>query len=295
MTALATQKNIGSTPEYSGVEFARSAEDFPVARVDDIVMAMLPGQDGVGMLASAWRVCRPLAALTRSDFYIYESTLTDEAAFRNRVFETAEHKRELRGLTRQTMRAHCSTPWGPSQGATIYAEGIACHSTAGHGGFKLSADRNRKIHPMLRAEGGWYEEDAAWAIVAITYPHLFTDYERRCAERTVKDSWPDAWETIFGSILQPGESHEKDRRAFEHGHASDCIVASAVTSTHEDGFVEVVATRGGIRGERVQERRFLVPRQEYRVGRFGFVIDEPRHRAYDGPSDFVGWQRRAVP
>ncbi|ARM91123.1 hypothetical protein RHEC894_PC00088 (plasmid) [Rhizobium sp. CIAT894] len=295
MSATSPENPIETTPEYSGVEFARSAEGFPLARVDDIVMAMLPGGDGVGLLASAWRIFRPLAELKRADFYIYESTLTDEAAFRSRVLETVEHKRELRGLSRRDMRVHCSTPWGPSQGATIYAEGIVSHSTAGHGGFKLSGTRNRKVHPMLRAEDGWYEEDAAWAIVAITFPHLFTSYERRCAERTIRDSWPDAWETISGIALKCGESFEKDRRAFEQEHAGNWIVISAIRSDHEHGFVEVVATLGGCRAEQIEERRFLVPCDEYKVGRFGFVIDEARYRAYDGPSDFIGWQRRASP
>jgi hypothetical protein len=292
MTSVATQNKVDTTPEYSGVEFARSAENFPVARIDDIVLAMLPGRDGASILASAWPVSRPLAELTRADFYIYESTLADEAAFRSRVFETAEHKRELQRLARQTMRVHCSTPWGPSQGATLYAEGIAYHSTASHGGFKLSAERNRKVHPTLRSEGGWYQEDAAWAIVAITFPHLFTSYERRCSEKTIKDSWPDAWERIFGTVLNPGESHEKDRRVFDRQHESDWIVISAIRSTHQSGFVEVVATLGGRRGERVEERRFLVPGDEYKVGRFGFVVDEARHGAYDGPSDFIGWRQR---
>ena len=26
-------------------------------------------------------------------------------------------------------------------------------------------------------------------------------------------------------------------------------------------------------------------------GGFGFIIDESRHRLYDGPSSFIGWQR----
>ena len=69
-----------------------------------------------------------------------------------------------------------------------------------------------------------YKEDEGWSIVAITFPNLFTSYERRCAERTIRDSWPDAWEAIFGTMLQPGESREKDRRAFEQEHAGDWIV-----------------------------------------------------------------------
>jgi hypothetical protein len=91
-------------------------------------------------------------------------------------------------------------------------------------------------------------------------------------------------------VLQPGESHEKDRRAFEREHAGHWIVTSAITSKHEPGFVEVVATLGGKRGPGTEERRFLVPSDEYGIGRFGFVIDEARHQIYGGPSDFAGWR-----
>jgi len=147
---------------------------------------------------------------------------------------------------------------------------------------------------MLRARGGWYEEDAAWAIVAITFPHLFTAFERRCAKRTIKDSWPGAWKAIFGTVLQPGESREKDRRAFEKQHADDWVVVSAITSDQQAGFVEVVATPGGRRGAGTEERRFLVPSDEYNTGRFGFVVDPHRHRLYSGPSSFIGWQGRTA-
>ncbi len=110
----------------------------------------------------------------------------------------------------------------------------------------------------------------------------------------MKDSWPDEWETIFKTVLQPGESWTKDRRAFEREHADDWIVVSAITCEHEKGFVEVVATPGRRRGEGTEERRVLVPSDEYRVGRFGFVIDADRHRVYCGPSSFVGWQGRTA-
>ncbi len=39
-----------------------------------------------------------------------------------------------------------------------------------------------------------------------------------------------------------------------------------------------------------EERRFLVPSEDYGVGRFGFVVDEARHQVYGGPSDFIGWR-----
>ena len=293
MSALLSQNPAGGPEVSPPVEFGRCSEGFPVARVGDNAFAMLPGRDGRHYLASGWRISRPLAVWRRSDFYGHGGELSDEAAFRARVAENAEHQRERKALGRREAHSRARTPWGTSQRATIYAEGVICHSTAGHGGFHLSAERNRKVHPMLRVNGGFYEEDAAWAIVAITFPHLFTGFERHCAEKTLKDSWPDAWEVIFAPALQPGESVEKDRRTFEREHATDWIAVSAITSSRQKGFVECVATLGGKRGPGTEERRFLVPSDEYKVGRFGFVIDPARHPIYDGPSDFIGWQGRA--
>lgn len=275
--------------------FGRSADGMLVALVGDNAYAMAPGRDGGHYLVTGWRIARPMTAWTRSDFYGHGGDLADEAAFRSNVLERAQHHRERLALGRRDIPGGAHTPWGPSQGGTIYAEGLTAHSTAGHGGFKLSASRNHKVFSKLRSVGGWYEEDAEWAIVAITFPHLFTACERRCAERTIKDSWPDAWEAIFGTILAPGESRLKDQRAFEVAHARDWIVVSAITSEQQTGFVECVATPGGRRGPGTEERRFLVPSNEYDIGRFGFVIDPGRHAVYAGPSSFVGWQGRGSP
>ena len=280
-------------PGSSGVSFGCSADGMLVALVGDHAFAMMPTSGDRHYLASGWRIRRPISEWTRVDFYGHGGNLADEATFRAKVSERAEHQREQAALRRRDIRSTAHTPWGPSQGATIYADGVTCHSTAGHGGFHLSAERNAQVHPMLRASDGYYEEDECWAIVAITFPDLFTAFERRCAERTVKDSFPDAWETIFGMILAPGESRTKDQRAFEARHAGDWVVVSAITSDRQPGFVECVATRGGARGQRMEERRFLVPSAEYNVGRFGFVIDPDRHAAYDGPSSFIGWHGRA--
>ncbi|MGI8398351.1 DUF7007 domain-containing protein (plasmid) [Agrobacterium deltaense] len=294
MTALASQSFEISAPDASGVEFGRSADDMAVARVGDLVFAMVPTRDGQYFLASAWRVSRPLAELKRDDFYSHHGPVKGEAAFGNRMIEQAGHSRELRHLCRQTVRVACSTPWGPSQGATVYADGIVCHTTASHGGFRLSAVRNAKVYPMLRTDGGWYEEDAAWAIVALTFPDLFTTHERKCADKTIRDSWPDVWETIYGRSVAPGESYERDAEAFAREHAGDWIVTAALRSDHHTDMTEVIATIGGARGERVEERRFLVPSGEYAVGRFGFVIDGTRHAAYEGPSSFVASRGRAA-
>lgn len=107
--------------------------------------------------------------------------------------DTAGHKRDLAKLNRVQTRMSASTPWGGSQMAVVYAEGVVAHMTSGHGGFHLSSDRNAKVHPLLRKGTPWYEEDCEWAIVAISFPDLFTGYERSMAEKTFRNTWPDAW------------------------------------------------------------------------------------------------------
>lgn len=137
-----------------------------------------------------------------------------------------------------------------------------------------------------------YKEDCEWAIVALTFPDLFTAYERKCADETIRHSWPDTWERIHARILAAGESNSKDRHAFEQAHADDWVVNSAIFSGQHVGMTEVVATKGGLRGAGA-ERRFLVPSEDYSTrGPFGFVIDETRHQSYDGPSSFIGWRER---
>lgn len=94
----------------------------------------------------------------RDDFYGHGRNLADETAFREKVRENAEHQRERRALGQKDIHSSANTLWGPSQGATVYAEGVIAYATAGHGGFKLSAERSRKVHQMLRVADG-YDED----------------------------------------------------------------------------------------------------------------------------------------
>ncbi|MFU0505240.1 DUF7007 domain-containing protein [Pseudaminobacter sp. NGMCC 1.201702] len=294
MSAPALETSVIEAPGFPGVSFGRSADGLLVALVGEHAFAMAPARDGRHYLVTGWRIRRPMAEWTRGDFYGHNGDLANENAFRAKVLENAEHQRQKIALVRREVRSTASTPWGPSQGATIYADGVVFHSTAGHGGFLLSPDRNRKVHQLIRVTGGTYEEDEAWAIVAFSFPHLFTAFERRAAEKTMKDSFPDAWEAITGDVLGPGESWMKDERAFFAKHRDDWIVVSAIVSDHQPGFTEVIATPGGKRGLGSEERRFLVPSGEYRVGRFGFVIHPERHAVYGGPSSFVSWQGRSA-
>lgn len=290
MTAIIPESHIVETSRLPGFAFGRSADGLLVALVGESAFAMVPGRDGRHFLVTGWRIRRPMAEWARNDFYGHAGELADEAAFRAHVEENARHQQQRAALGRREIHSRAHTPWGPSQGATVYADGVTAHSTAGHGGFHLSAERNRKVHPMLRAKGGFYEEDSHWAAVAQTFPELFTDFENACAQRTLRDWYPDAWEAITGNLLEPGESRKKDERAFHAKHADDWIVVSAITSDHAKEFVEVIATQGGRHGPGTEQRRFLVSSAEYQVGRFGFVIDPERHAVYCGLSSFGGRQ-----
>lgn len=202
--------------------------------------------------------------------------------------EKAAHEAELRTLNRPTVPAGASTPWGRAQVSRQFADGIILHSTASHGGFHLAEKANSAVHALFRNDGEFYEEDCEWAKVAHAFPHLFTAYERHLADRTLRDYYPDAYEHVMSVTLKDGQSHVRDRQKFEKRHRHDWVVIAALNSDHRPGFVECIATLGGIRGE-TGERRFLVPRSEYTIGRHGFVIDPLKHQPYDGPSSFVTW------
>lgn len=210
--SVATPRIRDEAPGNVGICFGRSADGYPVALVGETAFAMVPVRNGRHYLVMGWRIRRPMAEWTRSDFYGHAGELADEAAFRAHVEENALHQQHRVALGRREIDSRAHTPWGTSQGATVYAEGVVSHSTAGHGGFHLSAERNRKVHVMLRADGGWYEEDCHWAAVAQAFPQLLTDFEKACAKKTIRDWYPEAWEAIHGRVLEPGQSAKKDER-----------------------------------------------------------------------------------
>lgn len=184
------------------------------------------------------------------------------------------------------------TPWGIADYERFHAEGVVFHGTPSHGGFRLDAERNAKVHPLLRERDGFYEEDCAWSKVVFTFPQLFSIEERAAALATLKNCYPDAYEAIAGVTLAPGESVVKDQRRFRQDHADDWIVISAIASDRDPAMVECVAVKGGERGQ-TPERAYLVPAEEYRKrGRFGFVIDEARHARCDGQSQECSEPRR---
>ena len=262
--------------------FGRTSEGLLAARVEDLAWLALPVSGGV-KIGSGWRLAKPMSDWSAADFHGADGVVVDEGAFRAHVETIALHRRQLTAFGRKTLDTSADTPWGIAQTSVAYTEGIVCHSTASHGGFQVDEERSAAMPAALRNRDGWYEEDAEWAKVATAFPALFTDYEREHAERTLRDWNPDAWEAAYGRALRPSESFVRDRQHFEAAHARSWVVIAAISSRDHPGQVECTAARGGDR--RAKDRRsFLVPADEYRIGRHGFVIDPERHHPVADPT-----------
>ena len=192
-TTAQTEATTDNTSGFPEVYYGRTGDGLFAALVSENAFAMIPAYNGEHYLGHAWKLPLPISEWKQSSFYGHGGQLDGKAAFRARVEENAEHQRQLRRLARRSIPARHATPWGLSDHATHYAEGIVCHSTPSHGGFHLDPDRNARIHPHLRSADGFYEEDCCWAAVAQAFPDLFTDFEKRCAEETIRHWYPDAW------------------------------------------------------------------------------------------------------
>lgn len=262
-------------------EYRTTTDGLMAARIDYLALIAIPARDGQGnRVATALPGSKPICDWSASDGLSSDGQVADEAGFRAHVGECLLHLRQRSVLGRTTIHQPVSTPWGPSQCATRYAESIVCHETASHGGFHLDAKRNGAMHPVLRLPNGWYEEDGDWARVATAYPDIFTDKEKRSAEKILRDWMPDAWEAVHGRQLGRSESFTRDREGFARDHAADWIVISAARSPAYPGDVVGTATIGGHQ-ENAHTRSFLIPGSEYATGRHGFVIHTARHKPLD--------------
>lgn len=101
---------------------------------------------------------------------------------------------------RHDYNVRTSTPWGTAQTATYHAKGLIQYSTAGHGGFHVSNALLKRIPDYLQTAdayapgtAGWFEEDCAWAIVAICLPEFFSLEHRYDAVRTMQSTYPKQW------------------------------------------------------------------------------------------------------
>lgn len=189
-----------------------------------------------------------------------------------------------------------STPWGPSQHSKQIARGIVQYMTAGHGGIHLARTRVEKVPPALLAHlqrmraiepagDVWLEEDADWAFAAVAFPSEFDSATVEAADKTLRNSFPNAWEDLHGRKLEPGESRVRDEAAFYEAHKADFIVTAAWGSwaMHvPDGMVGVVAIKGGWQKDSDNTKTYwLIPEVEYEARTYSFVVDPLRHQQLD--------------
>ncbi len=197
-----------SAPDPNTPIFGRTDEGFTAAALGELAWIAIPGVDGFHIV-SAWRIGAPMRQWKRRDFWAFGGHAADEAGFRAYVENVAEHHRQLPALGRRPCESGVWTPWGFAQHGEIYGEGVVFFTTASHGGFKLAPERLALMPAALRAAGGWYEEDCEWAKVAIAFPDLFTESERREAERTLRHWSPACWEAVRGRQLESTGTSEK--------------------------------------------------------------------------------------
>lgn len=184
-----------------------------------------------------------------------------------------------------------TSPWGGVQTATEIAPGIWQVSTASHGGLKLSRQRNAAMPVYMRTPGGWYEEDCAWALVAVAFPAAFKAADVTAATDTLRNWFANEYERFFGVTLTPAESRQRAQEQFERDAADKYVVRSAWGDWAlfvPRGMVGVVATLGGKAGA---ERWFLVAADEY--AGCNFIIDPARHAEIDAPDAHARFSSRA--
>jgi hypothetical protein len=177
------------------------------------------------------------------------------------------------------------THWGKAQQAADIAPGITQVSTAGHGGLKLSDERNALVPEAVRYPNGWYEEDIAWTAVAIAHPEAFDPETVAAAHRDAKGSYPDGYEEATGVKIAPGESYARDIQVFNDAHAESVLTTSAIGYTDAEGndMVRVTGRVGGRsnHGRPETEATYSVPAAEYRTRDQNpggtFVVDPAKH------------------
>lgn len=254
--------------------YGRTVDGDLAALVDDTAYAAIPGRSGL-RIANRWRLRKPMSDWRRDDFHGAIAVVADALGFHDLIAELVQHREELLRLDRKRGNGKVATPWGQSQSSEVYADGVVFHSTASHGGFKLDRAHNARMPAALRVAGAGMRKIVNGRRSRRDSP-ISSPPMNGVMQKTLRDYYPNCWEAIHDRFLAPGESVENDRRLFGEKHRHDWVVVSAIRSTEHPEMTDCIARLGG-RRDHGDERRFLVPSDEYAAGRFGFVIDEARH------------------
>ena len=200
----------------------------------------------------------------------YEDELRGETAAHERS-EPNEHSMPsaLAGDV-SNVQVGSRTPWGTADYVNHIAPGIVSVATPGHGGVKLSPERNKKVPVPLRTKSGWYEEDCEAYIPMMIHAGDMkrtgesTEDAFKRSELGVMNWFPEGYEEAFNEELPLGASLMKDEKTWLTTHALDEIAISAIGTG--DGMVKVTVCVGGrakYGHNGVSEREILVPKEEY--------------------------------
>jgi hypothetical protein len=197
-----------------------------------------------------------------------------------------------------------SSPWGAIADANEIAPGILWFRTAGRGGYRLSAKRQRALPRSFRTEDGWYEDGAEWAAVAVVFDRIFertpageaSDCSLYHIGKEILRNWrPAEYESWFQTALEAAEISALAITQFHRLHADRWIALDAFdhrAPSAAKGRLHVRARLGGdppfagASGRLLGPSRwFLVDAEEFTHGRGKpFLIDLERHCEIDEPS-----------
>lgn len=179
--------------------------------------------------------------------------------------------------------------WGAVQQADEIAPGIWLVSTASHGGFMLSPERNATVPAYMRDRSGAYEEDCDCAVVIVAFPDLFNPAQLESADLTLRNWYPDAWERFNGAKLHDSQSLKRREQAFSRANEGALVSGSAFG----DWAAWVPAGKVGLYARTLAngvptgaDRVFLVDAERYRTrGAHAYVIDTAVDVEIDKPAN----------
>lgn len=203
----------GTDWEFDGDEYT----DVYISRVGGIEARLVTDirSDGVTATVVDHRGLRPLVIADGQDF-----DSLDEAKIRSKEIRERAHKYQHNRISTGSQ-----SPWGTLQQVKAVAPGIDAVVTAGHGGFKLSSDRNQQVDSVWRERAGWYEEDCSWSKAVLTHSQDFSEQTLKEAHTTARRWYPDEYEAVVGknpgkfglsefTPVTAGESHIVAEREF---------------------------------------------------------------------------------
>lgn len=170
--------------------FSTTKDGMHACKLEDVIYVAIPSRSTGYRVATIFQSRKEPSEVSSQDGFS-SGQVDDIPAFEQLIRDIAGHRAERAKLGRHEVYAKEYTPWDTSDAKTVYAEGVIFYTTPSHGGFFLTKERQRQMPVALRNKSGWYEEDCEWAKVALAFPALFTSYERKTAEKTVKQWFPE--------------------------------------------------------------------------------------------------------